>query len=342
VNGKCQQVYPHQKLRVNTVFELVHGAGKQTAYTDKHPAYDLVRGPSGTGLSVGYFPEIQSQDTNNVTAIIEYDKLHVAAFLDWIKGATPEHSEVAEALKGTPVLWGGNFQAVSVGQKTAGYLPKTLDFTPGLLKALDFVDAAFGQIIQGLKDAKLYQDTLIIIVSKHGQAPIDPTKYIKIDPKLVTTAAGVKIAHQTSDDIALIFLDKSSDTDTAVANLNKQRQQLMIQDIIYGPRLISLGFGDPAKDPSVPDIIVRPVEGVIYTTSTAKIAEHGGINEDDRHVACFISAPNLKKTQFNCPASTSQVAPTILKALGMDWSKLQGAQAEGTQPLEGFPGREDS
>ncbi len=46
---------------MNTIFEVVHAHG-QTAYTDKHPAYDLVRGPSGKGLSVGYFPEIQSLD----------------------------------------------------------------------------------------------------------------------------------------------------------------------------------------------------------------------------------------------------------------------------------------
>ena len=41
---------------MNTIYELVHASGKQTAYTDKHPAYDMVRGPSGKGLSVGYFP----------------------------------------------------------------------------------------------------------------------------------------------------------------------------------------------------------------------------------------------------------------------------------------------
>jgi hypothetical protein len=32
----------------------------------------------------------------------------------------------------------------------------------------------------------------------------------------------------------------------------------------------------------VPDIIVQPDLGVIYTTSTAKIAEHGGLSNDDR------------------------------------------------------------
>lgn len=68
VGGQCINLYPHQHLRVNTIFEVAHEHG-QTAYTDKHPAYDLVRGPSGKGLSVGYFPEIQSLDSEYLFTI---------------------------------------------------------------------------------------------------------------------------------------------------------------------------------------------------------------------------------------------------------------------------------
>lgn len=44
INGNCTPIYPHQRLRVNTIFEVVKSKGKETAYTDKHPSYDLVRG----------------------------------------------------------------------------------------------------------------------------------------------------------------------------------------------------------------------------------------------------------------------------------------------------------
>lgn len=64
VDNKCIDLYPHQRLRVNTIFEVAQKHG-QTAYTDKHPSYDLVRGPSGKGLDVGYFPEIQSVDSKS-------------------------------------------------------------------------------------------------------------------------------------------------------------------------------------------------------------------------------------------------------------------------------------
>ena len=53
-NGRCTPLYPHSRLRVNTVFEIAQAKGLVTAYTDKHPAYDLVRGPSGKGLTLGY------------------------------------------------------------------------------------------------------------------------------------------------------------------------------------------------------------------------------------------------------------------------------------------------
>jgi hypothetical protein len=86
----------------------------------------------------------------------------------------------------------------------------------------------------------------------------------------------------------------------------------------------------------VPDIIVKPKLGVIYTTSAAKVAEHGGISVDDRNVACFVSNPKLSKAEIGTYVETKQIAPVILKALGLDPSKLAGAVAEGTKPLLEF------
>lgn len=335
LNGKCTNLYPHQRLRVNTVWEIVEAAGHQTAYADKHPAYDLVRGPTGKGLSVAYFPEIAAVAVQ-VDPTIAYDQLHVNAFLDWIEGKTPENSQIQNALTGTPALFGGNFQAVSVAQKINGYVPGTLAFTPELLKAIDFVDNSIGQVVSSLKDKKILDDTLIIVASKHGQAPIDPKRYGKIDSALIAPATGVNVSWVTADDIALIFLKDHKDTEAAVNALNRQRDTLKIADIISGERLTYLGYGDPLKDPAVPDIIIRPELGIIYTTSTAKIAEHGGLSDDDRKVACFVSNPGLKKTKFPHRVSTRQVAPTILKSLGLDPHSLQGAVAEGTHLLDGF------
>ena len=138
------------------------------------------------------------------------------------------------------------------------------------------------------------------------------------------------------DDISLIFLADQKQTATAVENLNRNRTALKILNIISGQELIDQGFGDPLTDPHVPDIIVQPDLGIIYTTSKKKIAEHGGLSDDDRHVACIASNPGLLKTKFSEETSTRQVGPTILKALGLDPKELQGAVIEGTDVLEGF------
>ena len=46
-----------QYLKVNTIYEVIHNAGMRTAATDKHPAYEMLNGPSGTGLDDFYGPE---------------------------------------------------------------------------------------------------------------------------------------------------------------------------------------------------------------------------------------------------------------------------------------------
>ena len=61
VNGECKPVYPHEYLRTNTIFEVIKSAGGLTAWSDKHPAYEVLTGPSGKGLDELFMPEINSQ-----------------------------------------------------------------------------------------------------------------------------------------------------------------------------------------------------------------------------------------------------------------------------------------
>src|ERR1700732_1068683 len=56
--GRRGPVYPHDAIRTNTIFEVVKAAGGVTAWADKHPAYDLVNGPSGKGVDDLYTPEV--------------------------------------------------------------------------------------------------------------------------------------------------------------------------------------------------------------------------------------------------------------------------------------------
>ena len=97
------------------------------------------------------------------------------------------------------------------------------------------------------------------------------------------------------------------------------------------------GFGSPINNPFVPDIIVQPDVGIIYTTSKKKVEEHGGLSADDRNVACFVSSPRIRKAKvFTQRVFTTQIAPLIVEALGIDGGELEGVRAEGTEILPGF------
>lgn len=229
--------------------------------------------------------------------------------------------------------------AVNVAQKntSGGYLNTTGNPPSALvIQALDFVDQSLAAFVAKLKANDLYESTLIIVASKHGQAPINPSLFAKVDPALLTSALGVPAAQITADDIALIWLNSTSDIATATTNLARNANELKILNIFAGANQTAMGFGSPLSDERVPSIIVQPDLGVIYTTSKKKISEHGGLSDDDRHVACFVSHPSLKQTVFNETVMTTQVAPTVLKMLGIDPMELMAVVAEGTQELPGL------
>jgi hypothetical protein len=61
VDGECEPIYPHQYIRTNTIFEIIKKSGGITAWSDKHPAYEVLSGPSGKGIDDLFAPEINSQ-----------------------------------------------------------------------------------------------------------------------------------------------------------------------------------------------------------------------------------------------------------------------------------------
>src|SRR5262249_12163595 len=95
---------------------------------------------------------------------------------------------------------------------------------------------------------------------------------------------------------------------------------------------------DPRRDSRVPDIIVQPELGVIYTKSQAKNAEHGGFSEDDTHVALLVADGRDTPRTIKVPVQTAQIAPTILWMLGLDPDALRAVRSEGTGLLPGLEG----
>ena len=209
-NG-CNPVYPWNFVRTNTIYGVIHAAGLFTAWSDKHPVYAVVSGPTGTSSPSNvddyYAPEVNSNQTNTLPvttagnnfncltlvpnggdwttdfqAIQCYDQLKVNAVVNWIKG----RNHLGTASAPVPAILGMNFQAVSVGQKLieggakGGYTDAAGTPTPKMASEIAFVDAAIGQMVTALKHQHLLDSTAIIITAKHGQSPIDTNRFFPI------------------------------------------------------------------------------------------------------------------------------------------------------------------
>jgi hypothetical protein len=368
-NGKCVGVFPHQFLLTNTIFNVARAAGLYTAWSDKHPAYEIVNGPSGQGVNDLFTPEINNVNdptTISVAATSAYDQLKVQAVLNQIDGKTSVGSQKAPV----PAIFGMNFQSVSVGQKLVdpvkscvrnptptcdpsyfpgGYEPGTLQFTPQLAQAMAYVDSALGSMVNELRARGLSDSTELIISAKHGQAPIDPANLHKIgNPVLsILTNGGVQIGQITEDDVALVWLRDQTQTASAVAALQADKNGANTAgiDTILAGNALADRFGDPLHNNRTPDVIVLPKLGTIYTQSAAKVAEHGGFTDDDTHVALLVvngpSSSDEDEGEARSVATrveTRQIAPTILRKLRLNPAELQSVQEEGTRPLPGLEG----
>ena len=364
VNGKCVPIYPHQYVRTNTIFEVIKQAGLRTAWSDKHPAYEDLSGPSGKGLDELYAPEINSQDTldsgaqagddytTSYTGVRTYDSLKVQAVLNWIDGLDGTGSKQEPV----PAIFGMNFQSVSVGQKLAhagdADADKTLiggyadaNATPGNALSLQFqfVDNALGKFSRELQAKHLDTQTLIIVSAKHGQSPINRADRVAISDAAYGNTPGYgSHGFEICDDEALVWLApelqraKNPATgnayyDDAKAYILAHAADLQIKKLLDRTALTQL-YGDPFHNSRVPDFIALTNHGVICTGGS-KLAEHGGFSNDDRNVALLLSAPQLRPETVKDTAYTTQIAPTILYALHLDPRALQGVQKEGTTVL---------
>jgi arylsulfatase A-like enzyme len=272
--------------------------------------------------------------TGTVPAVEWYDGIKVQAILNEINGF--DHTGTTPLP--TPALFGMNFQSVSVGQKLqcCGYKDPQATPSAGLANAIAFVDTSIGQMLAALNSRGLVDSTLVIISAKHGQSPIDVTKKKTYDDGVVIAGPiGSNFAFDIGDDGVLIWLKSNSDgkTATAVTALNNFGDT-GIGEWLSGP-VVPLFFKDPARDSRTPDIIGISKIGTIYT-SGSKLAEHGGFNEDDTHVALLVSNPSLTLSWVNAAVATTQIAPTILKVLGINPYELEAVSFEGTQVLPGL------
>ena len=297
--NNCNPVYPWNFIRANTIYGVIHKAGGRTAWSDKHAVYAAVSGPTGTATPSNvddyYSPDVNSNIVNlgagfnsafgdncntllpgfsgdawtdHFVAIRCYDQLKVNAVVNWINGK----SHLGGAAPGVPVIFGMNFQAVSVGQKLiesgptpGGYTDDMGTPTTPMKNEIIFIDDAIGQMVTALKAKGLLDSTTIIITAKHGQSPMDFHLNVRIPGPPHSGTGGLSPAsvlgltylsdsqyHQigpTEDDISLLWLKPGSDITTAVGLLETDKSTDGVGQIFSGASITTM-FNAPGVPPN--------------------------------------------------------------------------------------------
>ena len=280
-----------------------------------------------------------------------------------IYGMNFQTVSTAEKLKSSPaVLNGPDAQGnYTDGPSLAGgYVTVNGQQVPGpLLRiALDYVNGALQQMADRIKADGEANSTAIILTAKHGQSPQDNSQLQRIDDGPIISGVNrawaaqhpsnqTLVVQEADDDGLLWWLSDRSQAATdfvkdylwthAASAVNYAGQTITVQHSglsqIFAGQQSAQFFGVPNSDPHHPDVFGISQVGTIYTGGS-KIAEHGGDNPADRDVPLVVYAPGaVPPGQSSNGVETTQVAPTILKLLGLSPNSLQAVQQEGTPVL---------
>lgn len=293
-----------------------------------------------------------------------FDEIHVRNVLAEIDGRDSTGRTAAPV----PTIFGTNFQTLSVAQKApnlsgGGYADAAFTPNPFVKDAIAWIDGAVGRISAELAARHLADSTLFVLTAKHGQSPADRARLKKIGHAVGATLAAyvgggsdpvtgnnLGSGQVTDDDVAFVWLNDPSQRTAAKAALeastacpsvdpSTRTVTTVVPRICAddGGAVMDLAaepwkFGDPANG-RTPDFMVQPNPGVIYTTSQSKDMEHGGFAPDDGHVALLVSNPSLESRVVERRVQTTQVAPTVVRALGLEPRLLEAVRREGTRVL---------
>ncbi len=247
------------------------------------------------------------------------------------------------------------------GYTDAGMIPGNV-----LAGALDYIDAQLKMIVGAIDKT----NTAVILSAKHGQSPQNRAALTLIndgtmidalnaawDPKLATDGKLPLVAHAIDDDGVLMWLNYRSDqaleftrhfvknysatgigSDPAGNKISKPVTSSGLQPHrIYVGREAAEFMGVKPGDTRVPDVIGIGQYGSVWAGGKlSKIAEHGGDAIQDRHVPILVWGAGVRHHSVEERVETTQIAPTILRLLGLSPDELQAVRAEHTETLPGL------
>ncbi len=237
-----------------------------------------------------------------------------------------------------------------------------------LADAVQHTDESIGKILTAIRNNPLLDNnTLVVLVAKHGQDPRNGVGTLLKD-NLIPDAIDFNLGdpnavnQATQDDVSLIWLKDQSKISDVTRYLRGLRNLPLctgtssgsttsaptcnpgIAKVYSGAKAYQLGLApSPNPDNRTPDVFVQALPGYIFVGNPSngkKISEHGALfTEDATNIALVIGgdglSSNVKGTTVNDGVRTTQIAVTVLKALGLNPNLLKGVRIEGTKALPG-------
>ncbi|MDF5724334.1 MAG: alkaline phosphatase family protein [Rhizonema sp. PD37] len=237
-----------------------------------------------------------------------------------------------------------------------------------LADAVQHTDESIGKILKAIRSNSLLANTtLVVLVAKHGQDPRNGVGTLLKD-NLIPDAINFHlrdpnaVSQATQDDVSLIWLKDQSKISDVTRYLRSLRNLPLcigtssgsttsaptcnpgIANVYSGAKAYQLGLApSPNPDNRTPDVFVQVLPGYIFVGNPSKgkkIAEHGALfTEDATNIALVIGgdgiSSNVKGTTVNDEVRTTQIAVTVLNALGLNPNLLTGVRIERTKALPG-------
>ncbi len=316
----CMPMRPHDLLRVNTIFEIVHDKVGLTGWAaDSAAATDLLSGPSGKGL--------------DEAVVLTNDTARVEAVLHWIDG----RDAAGLRPKPVPALFGMSLSEVLEAQ--TGWTPYTDRLgTPSakLEQAIAAVDSKIGRLFAELKRQKLDGTTWLVVTAAFGGPGDKPQRCIPLS-RLADAANTVKpgvVAQTAGGSTAMVWLNDRSQTRAVAEVYSRAAARLGIRAVICEERL-SLTLNAPQTDSRMPDILLEAQPGVVWT-DTRGIQGSGSTSDEATQVALLVSGAQLVARIDPTLVPTTQIAPLLLRALGLEKFDLDALHREHTPALPGI------
>jgi predicted AlkP superfamily pyrophosphatase or phosphodiesterase len=198
--------------------------------------------------------------------------------------------------------------------------------SPQTLEAVAQVDASIGRLIDGLRARRLFEQTVLVIVSDHGMAATSPDRVIVLDDLVDPTAINVIYSG------AAVFLNPSAGRqDEVQAALVRRHANGECWDRASIPARLNLG-----SNPRVAEIVCAADVGWLFATKARPVLREGGAhgydNQADEMRALFLArGPGIARGGRLGDVDSVDVHPFIGSLLRIRLPQGDGVLAN-TQP----------